>query len=194
MKVSTKEITTPKASAPIETLASFREEQLSKPHSSTVTVLPTIVRSPSTPSSGPTKKRRIDGKAMDDNGMERNPTKSLLSRQHSKKFKKEFSVRSSEYTFESIGGVDKILKELCELLLHIKHPTVYKKIGLPPPRGFLLHGPPGCGKTLLAQAIAGVSTLFTFIVQFPISLCFKWFRISFTYDELKRFVIELKRV
>lgn len=77
-----------------------------------------------------------------------------------KKFKKEFSPQSASVSFENVGGIDKILKELCELLLHIKHPDVYKHIGLPPPRGFLLHGPPGSGKTLLAQAIAGVSETF----------------------------------
>lgn len=71
--------------------------------------------------------------------------------------KRTFAVTESTLLFEDVGGMDRILKELCELLLHIKHPEVYRHIGLPPPRGFLLHGPPGCGKTLLAQAIAGVS-------------------------------------
>lgn len=72
-----------------------------------------------------------------------------------KKFKKEVYAKKSELTFADVGGVDKALKELCELILHIKHPEMYKHIGLPPPRGFLLHGAPGCGKTLLAHAIAG---------------------------------------
>lgn len=89
--------------------------------------------------------RKIGGKEM-----------VALSSRPTKKFKKEFSPQTSPISFENVGGIDKILKDLCELLLHIKHPDIYKHIGLPPPRGFLLHGPPGSGKTLLAQAIAGV--------------------------------------
>ncbi|XP_045393062.1 nuclear valosin-containing protein-like isoform X1 [Lemur catta] len=65
----------------------------------------------------------------------------------------EFQVSSVK--FEDVGGNDMTLKEICKLLIHMRHPEVYHHLGVVPPRGVLLHGPPGCGKTLLAHAIAG---------------------------------------
>lgn len=64
-------------------------------------------------------------------------------------------LQKSSFCFEDVGGNDHILTEVCKLLIHLRHPEVYQYLGVVPPRGFLLHGPPGCGKTLLAQAIAG---------------------------------------
>lgn len=75
--------------------------------------------------------------------------------------KRSFVIQYSSLRFEDVGGSDKTLKDVCWLLVHLRHPEVYEQLGVHPPRGFLLHGPPGCGKTLLAQAIAGE-------LQFPL--------------------------
>ncbi|XP_069879370.1 nuclear valosin-containing protein-like isoform X3 [Dipodomys merriami] len=64
-------------------------------------------------------------------------------------------LQSSNVKFEDVGGNDSTLKEICKILTHMCHPEVYHYLGVVPPRGVLLHGPPGCGKTLLAHAIAG---------------------------------------
>lgn len=149
-----------KSTAAAETLAGIREESMKSKNVLAVTA-PSVSISPVTT----TKKRRLEAISFD-SGSDRNAPRHPPNRQTSKKFKKEFSAKKSDYTFESIGGIDKILKELCELLLHVNNPHVYKRIGLPAPRGFLLHGPPGSGKTLLAQAIAGVCSLNFFNSQF----------------------------
>lgn len=81
---------------------------------------------------------------------------SAESRTQSKKAKsKSLELQYPTLKFEDVGGNDETLTEVCKLLIHMRHPEVYQQLGMVPPRGFLLHGPPGCGKTLLAQAVAG---------------------------------------
>ena len=54
-----------------------------------------------------------------------------------------------------VGGVEQCLQMIRELIeWPLSHPEVYAHLGVAPPRGVLLHGPPGCGKTLLSHAIA----------------------------------------
>ena len=60
-----------------------------------------------------------------------------------------------DISYEDIGGLDDQIKELKEVIeLPIKKPELFKKIGIHPPKGILLYGIPGTGKTLLAKAVA----------------------------------------
>ncbi|KAL3887985.1 hypothetical protein ACJMK2_000370 [Sinanodonta woodiana] len=82
--------------------------------------------------------------------------KSKRDKSSAKPEKKGVQTQNSTVTFADFGGNEVGLKEVCKLLLHLRYPKLYSQLGVTPPRGFLLHGPPGCGKTLLAHAIAGV--------------------------------------
>nr|XP_044249132.1 nuclear valosin-containing protein-like [Drosophila takahashii] len=72
-----------------------------------------------------------------------------------RKYKKKLKMYHPRQSFWDIGGMDTALKELCQILIHIKSPKSYFHLGLLPSKGILLHGPPGCGKTFLARAISG---------------------------------------
>jgi len=63
-----------------------------------------------------------------------------------------------EERLEDLGGIDRILDELKQLVVYpLTHPEVFSHLGVQPPTGVLLHGPPGTGKTKLAHALAGTT-------------------------------------
>src|SRR3989344_6211232 len=60
-----------------------------------------------------------------------------------------------DISYEDIGGLQEEVKKVREMIeLPIKHPEIFERLGIQPPKGVLLFGPPGTGKTLLAKAVA----------------------------------------
>lgn len=64
-----------------------------------------------------------------------------------------------DVNYSDIGGMDIQKQEVREAVeLPLTHFDLYKQIGIDPPRGVLMYGPPGCGKTMLAKAVAHHTT------------------------------------
>jgi len=58
-----------------------------------------------------------------------------------------------------------MIRELVELPL--RHPQLFRSVGIPPPRGVLLYGPPGSGKTMIAKAVAAETNAYFFTINGP---------------------------
>ncbi len=76
--------------------------------------------------------------------------------------------RGLKVSYEDIGGLDKEIQRIREMIeLPLKYPEVFDRLGIEAPRGVLLHGPPGCGKTLIARAVASETSANFFHVNGP---------------------------
>jgi len=74
----------------------------------------------------------------------------------------------NEVGYDDVGGCRKQLAQIKEMVeLPLRHPQLFKALGIKPPRGILLYGPPGTGKTLIARAVANETGAFFFLINGP---------------------------
>ncbi len=77
-------------------------------------------------------------------------------------------TRRADVTYDDIGGMAATIDQLREMVeLPLRYPELFQRLGVDPPRGVLLHGPPGTGKTRLARAVANESDAQFFLINGP---------------------------
>lgn len=77
-------------------------------------------------------------------------------------------IERPSVTYEDIGGLEEELQRIREMIeLPLKHPEVFSRLGIDPPKGVLLFGPPGTGKTLIARAVANEAGANFYAIQGP---------------------------
>lgn len=78
------------------------------------------------------------------------------------------AAKSRTLSYEDIGGLGNQLLRIREMIeLPLRYPEVFERLGIDAPKGVLLHGPPGCGKTLIARSIANETEANFFTVSGP---------------------------
>ncbi|GJM86320.1 hypothetical protein PR202_ga02170 [Eleusine coracana subsp. coracana] len=82
--------------------------------------------------------------------------------------KREDEERVDDIGYDDVGGMRKQLAQIRELVeLPLRHPQLFKSIGVKPPKGILMYGPPGSGKTLIARAVANETGAFFLVINGP---------------------------
>merc|ERR1711937_674551 len=82
--------------------------------------------------------------------------------------REEVEEALNEVGYDDVGGCRKQMAQIREMVeLPLRHPGLFKSIGIKPPRGILLYGPPGTGKTLIARAVANETGAFFFLINGP---------------------------